>query len=161
MRTLREAAAFEQRGKEPIWLSAAQGLMVASLLPNAMEGATRNMHSRRWALLHPRCPKRNSPTAFGGPKLVLDRCPATSARRQQWTTRTQPGRFSTSSASAFHRSAVFSSTRLLCGSFVFAANSAHSDALARYSSVNVGMAAQVLSERRDHGASLSIASGSP
>ena len=88
------------------------------------------------------------------------RCSGTSARRQQWTTRTQPGRFSTSSASAFHRSAVFSSTRLLCGSFVFAANSAHSDALARYSSVNVGILAQVLLERRDHGASRSIASGS-
>jgi hypothetical protein len=39
--------------------------------------------------------------------------------------------FSTPSASAFHCSAVCSNTRLLCGSFVFAASSAHLDALTR------------------------------
>jgi hypothetical protein len=45
LRTLREAAAFvvEQRGKEPTWLSAAQGLMMASLLPNAVDGATESL----------------------------------------------------------------------------------------------------------------------
>ena len=39
--------------------------------------------------------------------------------------------FSTPSASAFHCSAVCSNMRLLCGSFVFAAISAHLDALTR------------------------------
>jgi hypothetical protein len=42
LRTLREAANFVagQRPAAPIWLSAAQALLVASMLPDAVEGAT-------------------------------------------------------------------------------------------------------------------------
>jgi hypothetical protein len=47
--------------------------------------------------------------------------------------------FSAPLASAAHCPAVCSNMRLLWGSLVFAANSAHSDALARYSSAEDGM----------------------
>jgi len=42
LRTLREAANFVagQRPAALVWLSAAQALLVASMLPNAVEGAT-------------------------------------------------------------------------------------------------------------------------
>jgi len=42
LRTLREAAAFvvEQDSKREVWRSAAQALMVASMRPEALEGAT-------------------------------------------------------------------------------------------------------------------------
>jgi hypothetical protein len=42
LRTLREAADFvaDQRPAAPIWLSAAQALMVASMLADAVAGAT-------------------------------------------------------------------------------------------------------------------------
>jgi len=47
--------------------------------------------------------------------------------------------FSTPAASSLHCCAVSSKARLLAGSFVFAANSAHSDAFVRYSSDFTGM----------------------
>lgn len=46
LRTLREAAAFViEQGATQVWLSASQGLMVASLLPAAVEGATETVET--------------------------------------------------------------------------------------------------------------------